>query len=945
MAGARYRLQNKPRSSGSALILTVVLTSLLAIVGILFLLASRMNRSATKATEDVKRLEVGVDQVLSRIKQQLILDVPGVAGQEYYDSADVNNPWLASLEPAIVDGQLLWPQISDLTERIGGSTQQSVALVDRGDPNVDHVDYRSDAIVGEYDPIDDTIPLNSTGLLDHLADADGDGVADAKWFVLDHSDPYKPVFAAVRIVDHGAMLNVNTAFAWDRSDSDPSDPNVILKVDGSNQGQIDLLRLVNPVEEENWPGYEEDINDLWQFRMDWQIPEDGINSRGWPQLSLLYQWQNRTVWHFSSMFPQPYAPFDLADEVRLRYRYVLNFNRGNTRIENLWSDVYERGRREMPFGHRNYESVFNLDRWQQYAGTTVSPRDYTHYDFRHISTAVNGDRLIRPRSTSADPLRMVDINRRVQFISTSTDRAQRETRINDWVQTMIRAASSEVPDAQRDPIIPQLAVNLIDFADEDKAGDANQVTVWEDNDGTRYYGFERQPFIRQIRVNISEDTPNDVSTNSYLVELYNPFKESIDLYGMSIRFEPGIGSDPKDDIDLIDGSVWLTIPGEGSLFILNTSAAGDLLADEPRAMDPNKSVVYEISDFTIAEYETPINNDARLKEFYHLGLVRRVPFGVGEDIIYLDYQENVEEDFRYSAIQSAQRYVAWERGDVDTWEVIEPEWRRKGADGILVDITGTGRDRNYNLADPNTLLRVPAFADDPADPDMTQPRLTRVGDILRILTLGPGTSSNRTVGQQLMDAPHESRYRIDLRGAYNPYTRIFQHLTVLDPNRFNAELPENEMRVKGRININTAPWFVLSLLPWISSDLAVEIVNQRDRAFTSIGELMRVDALSMLANDTETRQYDERNPSTNLFDYPDFTDDDAEDDLEETHLLFSAISNLITVRSDVFSAYIVVRIGFDGPQRRVYALLDRSDVERSSDHAQVLLRQKVPEPR
>ena len=54
--------------------------------------------------------------------------------------------------------------------------------------------------------------------------------------------------------------------------------------------------------------------------------------------------------------------------------------------------------------------------------------------------------------------------------------------------------------------------------------------------------------------------------------------------------------------------------------------------------------------------------------------------------------------------------------------------------------------------------------------------------------------------------------------------------------------------------------------------------------------------------------------------------DGAANDFEERDLIFARISNLVTVRSDVFTAYIVVRIGADGPQKRVVAVLDRSNV-------------------
>ena len=70
--------------SGSALILTVVLTSLLAIIGVLFVMVSRVDRMATSSISENKELDLAVDTVVARISQDQGLDVPGVAGQEYY---------------------------------------------------------------------------------------------------------------------------------------------------------------------------------------------------------------------------------------------------------------------------------------------------------------------------------------------------------------------------------------------------------------------------------------------------------------------------------------------------------------------------------------------------------------------------------------------------------------------------------------------------------------------------------------------------------------------------------------------------------------------------------------------------------------------------------------------------------------------------------------------
>jgi hypothetical protein len=61
--------------------------------------------------------------------------------------------------------------------------------------------------------------------------------------------------------------------------------------------------------------------------------------------------------------------------------------------------------------------------------------------------------------------------------------------------------------------------------------------------------------------------------------------------------------------------------------------------------------------------------------------------------------------------------------------------------------------------------------------------------------------------------------------------------------------------------------------------------------------------------------------------------------------LFHRISNLITVRSDVFSAYILVRIGINGAQRRVLAILDRSKVDSDKDKVKIIALYRVPESR
>ncbi|UCD51258.1 MAG: helix-hairpin-helix domain-containing protein, partial [Phycisphaerales bacterium] len=190
----------------------------------------------------------------------------------------------------------------------------------------------------------------------------------------------------------------------------------------------------------------------------------------------------------------------------------------------------------------------------------------------------------------------------------------------------------------------------------------------------------------------------------------------------------------------------------------------------------------------------------------------------------------------------------------------------------------------------------------------------------------------------------------------NPaYAELFNYLMVLDPTEHILPpapgLPPNpnEMRIMGRININTAPWFVLAQLPWIQYQDTHEAKSTRARAivdyrngngpFENIAGLMQVAALRDLADDGLDNLNDETPRG------PDLTRDSARDDLEERDLLFTRLSNLVTVRSDVFTAYILVRLGVNGPQKRMMAILDRSRTSDQNRAVRVVALHPVADPR
>jgi hypothetical protein len=73
--------------------------------------------------------------------------------------------------------------------------------------------------------------------------------------------------------------------------------------------------------------------------------------------------------------------------------------------------------------------------------------------------------------------------------------------------------------------------------------------------------------------------------------------------------------------------------------------------------------------------------------------------------------------------------------------------------------------------------------------------------------------------------------------------------------------------------------------------------------------------------------------------------DGTNDAFELRDAIFTRISNLVTVRSDVFTAYILVRIGQNGPQKRVIAIFDRSGVTPAGGKVKIVAIQQVPDPR
>ncbi|MHC4352314.1 MAG: helix-hairpin-helix domain-containing protein [Planctomycetota bacterium] len=864
MKTAQKNICNKSVRTASALILTVVLTSLLAIVGVLFVLVSQVDQIATSAISENKTLNFAVETVVATACRELVMDVPGMADpnstadpnsplaqiEEYYDYPDANNLWLASLEPYEAGGNYYWRQISRLYYTSDPNLGLQAAIIP---------DYQDPATMGP-------------GV---MADADGDGVADSQWVILRDmsSSKGKPIYVAVRIIDNGAMLNANTAFKLDLSD--PNAP--IRNISGLSQTQISFLAMAG---RPGFPPASSEETSLLMARANSGVGVNPLNLRAY---------ERNVIWEYGE--PNgPYTPFDVSDELELRYRFLLNHPDIDTRLES-WGGEFRTPALNTPVELSRNPSVSSRpdDNARNLAGWFKRARDPLdgNYAYRHIATTRNMDRIINPKGSTFNNGKMVNVNVADEHLLYD---ALREALVQNG------------PNSVRvEKLAAQLAVNIVDMRDRDP-----RVTVLPVG-SEMVYGFEAQPFISELTFRISETGADSSANNHFAVELYNPFDTDIPLGDFRLEL--------RDPNNAIVAGINLAghVIADGSRFVItngtdasNALGVGGLMSTGGGREDPN---------LVLATYNQVPDSDPPqyvLDERYDVYLFRRV---MSSDL-YLDTQATDDTWFNWDTTKNVTQSYA--RPD-NAWNIVYQEF--SSASNNLGAVNGlTGGRKNYNLAS------YPGY-------------FVSVGDIARVLTFAPSTDPNDMVGAMLQGEPPEDQIRLDLR---NPaFEKIFQYLTVIDPMQ-HGHSSGLETRIKGRINVNTAPWYVIAQLPGMEPAVAQAVVAYRDntgRAFESTCSMLRVPEMGRYA-------YDPAHASVDLDQFPDLTPNDgATDDFEERDVVFSRASNLATVRSDIFTAYILVRIGTDGPQKRALAILDRSQVTSTADKVKVLALHPVPDPR
>jgi len=909
-------------STGSALILTVVLTSMLAIVGILFVMMARVDNIATSAISENKELNLAIETVIAEISQQLVSDTPGILGQEYYDYPDANNPWLASLEPILNDGGTpadltddvyYWQHISDVNNQLGlHAWGLSAGIIS---------DYQSPVEIGDS---------NVLGINPYPADADGDGASDSVWIKLPDMTGSKgqPIYVAVRVVDNEAMLNANVGFKFDPAAADAN------LIDGSSQTQINLAAL----SQRGANGTLAEAADKLQ------------NVRCGIEPNDIFMYEKNVVWRYY-LPAGAYTPFDISDELELRNRFLVNHPDIDTRIEETWDYAFQVGKRT-PFDS-------NLPEWYQRSYHDMLLPNLI-YSYRHIGTTYSMDRIIDPNGD-----KMLNVNRETSALKIYN-----------------RLTYPFVPDPNTDQRFAQLAVNLVDFADEDDEDgdeilDVNSnslvTTLVDTSTGIIHYGFEAQPFINEIAWKIAPAF--------FALELCNPFDKDIDLGDFVLEF---VNRNNPADQYLITFPFGELIKANGYYVIVNQAGQFAIYNDPntPTTVWPNPALRFFENwiESEVDKSKPPIDRrpdpdkskppipQGAWGSSYDVSLLRSVLVPAPGTMIYVDNQA-IEPNLAMPGSS-----LAFGRDDRE-WRVV---YQTLAEDVAYGGSLGIANYRHIPFDDPSYSYPKHLYSFFLPNPLFPPARFITVGDIPRILTLGHGTTRNSTIGRQLMAfeqlelstaVDQEHNVRLDVQ---NPLHRnVFQYLTVFDPNSDNIdndadglvdEDDGSEWKIPGRININTAPWYVLAQLPWVSQrrnepfnqKLAQAIVDHRDvaGAFGSIGELNFVgvsdpNAFSSIGYYART----DGPQAGDLLEFPDLTfGDGIEDDFEERDVIFSRISNLVTVRSDVFTAYILVRIGTDGPQKRAVAILDRSGVNKMNfslpdGKVRIVALHYVPDPR
>lgn len=936
---------NRP---GSALLLVLVVTVLLSVIGILFVMVTRLRDITSSNVADSRDLESGVEAVVEQINKALVNDMNDVFVKNLppFDATG-SDPWLASLEPDATNWK--WPVITNLFNK---------PVV--WDQNV--------VIIPDYQV---ALDVNDG----FAADADGDGVADSIWSELPNLSTSRgqPVFAAVRVIDNCAMLNLNTAFGFY--------PN---PVDTNPWHSSFWFRYVSPDKSssvsyetaeygKNLGRYLSEVN-YTPFLRAYDIRPSAHVERLRVARDPLYSavtpsdYHEQVILNIESPGPD-YVLFDISDELEIRNRYLITsktisyFERRHLGDDKAQREAFppnpyvgtlyytfDFGRGTFEYDDAGYGKSrvpstpftnVDFDKWQNklnplffdYNPDSATLPDY-QYDRRHICTFYSFDRNIRTAQTDfytfvesqSDAIRDIFVPKYKAAITTNIQTPADAQPYNNLetrrkilhLLYAFREYFENTEGLTRNHAAiksSQIVANMMDYTDNDT--DLTDGPLGNAQYGSQvnaYPTYIKKDIIDKMIVEVSGNNPAVVGNVAYDFGLYTtdivygyerqPFISKIyiswdgsqvtALLGFAVELINPYDKDIKlKDWRLIAGSINhqftesdLVVPAHGRLVI----HSGSSISVDPNAKSYN---------LNFSSLETTFKLGGNLP----IRLERPMPETSGRKVLTIDSMDGIKVR---SLFTDGSRSLC---RDDNNWGFVCAK------DSVVEGAIVLGKSNGIDLGLPKFHFAVP---------DDNQP-VCRWGDIELVSIYGnQRCNDSNTLPEYVNADPNNSQFDLTKKQTLLNY--------VCTMNRPQGNLP-------GRININTAAKHVIAaaippqLLMSSATDpnalyMAEQIV--KNRPYTNLGDLLtKISAMSKYAADPND----------------DVGEQGIQGDLEERDWILSRLSNIFTVRSDTFTAYILVRLGTDGPQRRMIAIFDRSNVWSKQDKPKLVALHPVPDPR
>jgi len=910
----------------------------------MFVMVARLGEMGSSAVVDNADLDAAVQTVVSRINTALVADLfgadgvigsdgphytwPGVARGDDPLTGDRIVPWLADLEPNSLNS-FQWEHITD--------------LLAPDNPT---------AFVGTL--LTGIIPDNpKTVVLGTAADASGDGVADSIWIRMPNASTSrgKPVFAAIRIIDNCAMLNLNTAYCFYQTPYNSTTPIspfskfwYLNQTAHGNGIAYEGTAISSSTPYGNGGRYLTEINYL-SFLRGSDLGSIWGGGDGWYNIAIAkkFSWLNTSSQIVSvtpeqahvailsienpplhpAILPQTrFSFFDIGDELEIRNRYLLTsrtesrFERHDIANYTLDSGSTDYAALKVPRDNSSNPislwhervNIANFDRWDLNGELYGVGENIPYkYDRRHISTFYSFDRPLR---TGQYPKLEMDAVIHgltpVQLAVFMPDKAMpidlRTADITDaTTKVQLLYALREVYDAQK---AAQIVVNLMDYVDSD-----NEVSILNTERISAYifaagggvsgmamandfglgdavvYGYERQPFISEIYCFRNTETG---VVEAFALELVNPYRDQIDLNGWRVR----VGTMAPFNLS-------------GAEYYV-PAATGDQPEQYGRLVIWSGSVLISGGGHSV---ELPGFGTGFLGNSI-VRLQRPDPVPLDPADPYLTVDRTHSDQSRMMFDQEGGR--SSKRDD--------RQWRFTNQAAFVVD--STTRIGRHNAVSDMSLKGYQLPVLNEGEP------IERLADFIRVAFVSnTGGDDPNTITELIADAEDEADIRYDMEAAPD----LLDYICFLNrPDQ--GSLP-------GRININTAALHVIAAaippqLVMAAADdaehalyLAEQIVA--NRPYERVSDLLRINAFKKF---TATGT-------------PNVGDQGVEGDFEERDWIVSRLANIFTVRSDTFTAYILVRLGDDGPQRRMIAIFDRSQVWTPSDCPRLVALHPVPEAR